>query len=246
MLTVRAPDLNDLFGRCMESLMEPNSLAIEAAQTPRLLSYNNLLFSNSLDFQFDLSHVGFTKTRWSRYCHQYLDKDQLEIWLENLKEISKRGDNLFRSKDAVRRPREHHHGSCWLGLSFRSTPPTLVLYSRVAEFPTRAILELTLCHKVGLEIQQRLNPTQPVQLVWFISSLFLSCLHMLPWLARNNILEETYNRRDSIGAFVRHQIDHIAKGNVHYGPTKRMKKRLDQFEAGLVVPVPISNLSLWI
>ena len=246
MLSLQARDLNDLFNRAMNLMFNSDEGWQDACQTPRILSYNNLLFSNSLDFQFDLSHVGFTKTRWSRYCHQYIDKDQLHIWLDNLKEISKRGDNLFRSKDTIRRPKEHHHGSCWLGLSYRSLPPTLVLYSRAAEFPTRAALELTLVHKVGLEITSRLNPKQPIQLVWFISSLFLSCLHMLPWLARNNILEETYNRRDSIGAFVRHQIDHIAKGNVHYGPTKRMKKRLDQFEAGLVVPVPISNLSLWI
>lgn len=245
MLNLQAANLNELFDRSMAQLMN-NRRTWDAQQTPRLLSYNNLFQANSLDFSFDLSHVGFTKTRWSRYCHQYIDKDQLHIWLDNLKYISKRGDNLFRSKDAVRRPREHHHGSCWLGLSYRSTPPTLVLYSRVAEFPTRAALELTLCYKVGLEIQQRLNPTQPVQLVWFISSLFLSCLHMLPYLSINNILEETYNREDAVGHFVRHQIDHINKGNVHYGPTKRMAKRLQQIREGTTKPVPIEKLSIWI
>jgi len=245
MLNLKANDLNDLFNRSMYQLMNHPHIW-DAQQTPRILSYNNLLFADSTSFSFDLSQVGFTKTRWSRYCHQYLDKEALHIWLDNLKYISKRGDNLFRSKDAVRRPREHHHGSCWLGLSYRSTPPTLVLYSRVAEFPTRAALELTLCHKVGLEIQQQMNPTQPVQLVWFISSLFLSCLHMLPWLAHNNILEKTYQREDSIGHFVRHQIDHINKGNVHYGPTKRMAKRLEQIREGTTKPVPIDKLSLWI
>jgi len=245
-LTLEASSLNDLFNSSMRVLMEPNSPAVEAAQTPRLLSYNNILKADSLSFDFDLSHVGFTKTRWARYCHQYLDKDQLESWLEGLKYISKRGETLFRSKDAVRRPREHFHGSCWLGLSYRSQPPTLVLYSRVAEFPTRAALELTLCHKVGLELQERLKPTQPIHLVWFVSSLFLSCLHMLPWLSRNGILESTYNRQDPIGAFVRHQCDHIARGNVRYGPTKRMAKRLEQIKAGTVIPVPIEGLNLWI
>lgn len=245
MLNLKANDLNDLFDKSMSLMLNSNSW-VDAAQTPRLLSYNNLLFANSTSFDFDLSHTGFTKTRWSRYCHQYLDKDQLHIWLDNLKNISKRGDNLFRSKDTVRRPREHHHGSCWLGLSYRSLPPTLVLYSRVAEFPTRAALELTLVHKVGQEITSRTNPTQPIQLVWFISSLFLSCLHMLPWLSHNGILEKTYNREDPIGHFVRHQIDHINKGNVHYGPTKRMAKRLEQIRDGVVKPVPIRGLSLWV
>ena len=145
MLKLEATNLNSLFSQSMDKLMN-DPTTHDAAQTPRLLSYNNLLFASSLDFEFDLSHTGFTKTRWARYVHQYLDKEQLEIWLDNLKYISKRGDNLFRSKDAVRRYREHAHGSCWLGLSYRSTPPTLVLYSRVAEFPTRAALELTLCH----------------------------------------------------------------------------------------------------
>ena len=245
MLNLKASNLNDLFNQSMDWLMNNPSIW-DAQQTPRLLSYNNLLFADSTSFDFDLSHTGFTKTRWSRYCHQYLDKDQLRLWLDNLKNISKRGDNLFRSKDAVRRPREHHHGSCWLGLSYRNSPPTLVLYSRVAEFPTRAALELTLVHKVAQEIISKMNPTQPVQLVWFVSSLFLSCLHMLPWLAHNNILEETYNREDAVGHFVRHQIDHINRGNVHYGPTKRMAKRLEQFREGTVKPVPIENLSLWI
>lgn len=245
MLNLRSSNLNDLFDQSMDQLMN-NPSTWDAQQTPRILSYNNLLFSGSLDFQFDLSHTGFTKTRWARYCHQYIDKDQLHIWLDNLKNISKRGDNLFRSKDAVRRPREHHHGSCWLGLSYRNSPPTLVLYSRVAEFPTRAALELTLVYKVGLEITERLGLTEPIHLVWFVSSLFLSCLHILPWLAHNNILEETYNRKDPVGAFVRHQCDHIARGNVRYGPTKRMAKRLEQFAAGVIVPVPIGGLSLWV
>ena len=242
---LKADNLNDLFLKGMDLMMnDPHTW--DAQQTPRILSYNNLMLSDSTSFDFDLSHVGFTKTRWARYCHQYLDKDQLDIWLDNLKNISKRGDNLFRSKDIVRRPREHAHGSCWLGLSYRSFPPTLVLYSRVAEFPTRAALELTLCHKVGLELTKRLGLTEPVHLVWFISSLFLSCLHALPYLARNNLLEETYNRKDQVGSFVRHQIDHINRGNVRYGPTKRMAKRLEQIRGGTVIPVPIEGLSLWI
>lgn len=245
MLSQRASDLNFLFSLSMDRLMyDPSTW--DAQQTPRILSYNNLLFADSTSFDFDLSHVGFTKTRWARYCHQYLDKDQLHMWLENLKSISKRGDDLFRSKDAVRRPREHHHGSCWLGLSYRNSPPTLVLYSRVAEFPTRAILELALVHKVGLEIKERLGITQDIHLVWFISSLFLSCLHILPWLSHNGILESTYARDDPVGHFVKHQLDHIAKGNVHYGPTKRMAKRLSQISNGTTKPVPIRNLSLWI
>jgi len=245
MLNVQTSNLNDLFTTSMSELMN-NPQHWDAQQTPRLLSYSNLLQAESTSFDFDLSHVGFTKTRWARYCHQYLDKEALDVWLENLKYISKRGDNLFRSKDAVRRLREHAHGSCWLGLSYRNQPRTLVLYSRVAEFPTRAALELTMCHLVGQEIKKRLGNDEPIRLVWFISSLFLSCLHMLPWLARNNILEETYARDDPVGHFVRHQIDHIAKGNVRYGPTKRMARRLEQLREGIVVPVPIKELSLWI
>ena len=238
-------DLNDLFSSSMYQLMN-NPSVWDARQTPRILSYNNLLIAESTSFKFDLSHTGFTKTRWARYVHQYLDPEKLSQWLDGLKHISKRGDNLFRSKDAVRRPREHAHGSCWLGLSFRAMPPTLVLYSRVAEFPTRAALELTMCHKVGEEIKQRMGMTEPIKLVWFISSLFLSCLHIVPWLAHNGMLEETYNRTDLVGHFVGHQLDHIAKGNVKYGPTKRMAKRLSQFNEGTVVPVPIKNLSLWV
>ena len=245
MLNLQASDLNGLFTQSMSELMN-NSQHWDAQQTPRLLSYNNLLLADSLDFSFDLSHVGFTKTRWARYVHQYLDKEQLEIWLENLKYISKRGDNLFRSKDAVRRHREHAHGSCWLGLSYRNQPRTLVLYSRVAEFPTRAALELTMCHLVGNEIKKRLGNDQPIKLVWFISSLFLSCLHAIPWLEINGMLESTSRRGDAVGHFVKHQLDHMAKGNVKYGPTKRMQKRLEQFRAGVTLPVPIDKLNLWV
>ena len=245
MLTLQANNLNDLFTQSMDRLMN-NPQHWDAQQTPRLLSYNNLLQAESTSFIFDLSHVGFTKTRWARYVHQYINKEHLEDWLEGLRYISKRGDNLFRSKDAIRRPREHAHGSCWLGLSYRNQPRTLVLYSRVAEFPTRAALELTMCHLVGEEIKKRLGNDQSIRLVWFVSSLFLSCLHMLPWLAHNNILDEVYHWESPVGHFVRHQIDHINKGNVHYGPTKRMAKRLEQFREGTVVPVPIDKLSLWI
>jgi len=245
MLNLRANNLNDLFIQSMDQLMN-NPQHWDAQQTPRLLSYNNLLQAESLDFSFDLSHVGFTKTRWARYIHQYLDKDQLEIWLDNLKYISKRGDNLFRSKDIVRRPREHHHGSCWLGLSYRNQPRTLVLYSRVAEFPTRAALELTMCHLVGEEIKKRLGNDEPIRLVWFVSSLFLSCLHAIPYLAVNGILEETSSRSDAVGHFVKHQLNHMDKGKVRYGPTKRMQKRLGQIREGTLKPVPIRGLSLWV
>jgi len=239
-------NLNELFSTCMGIMLSGNYSWADAKQTPRLLSYNNLLHAGSLDFSFDLSHVGFTKTRWARYCHQYLNKEQLETWLEGLKTLSKRGDDLFCSNDAVRRPREHAHGSCWLGLSYRNSPPTLILYSRVAEFPTRAALELTLCHKVGLEISERLELDEPIKLVWFCSSLFFSCLHVIPYLAVNGILEETSSRGDAVGHFVKHQLDHMAKGKVKYGPTKRMQKRLEQVRAGTLKSVPISKLSLWI
>jgi len=246
MLNIGATNLNHLFTYSLDLLMN-DPMSHDAVQTPRILSYNNLLRSTSLEFDFDLSHVGFTKTRWPRYCHQYLDKEALSDWLEGLVHISKRGENLFRSKDAVRRPREHRHGSCWLGLSYRNLLPTLVLYSRVAEFPTRAALELTMVHLVGKEISKRLgHPLSSIHLVWFVSSLFLSCLHLLPLLTRNGELEEVYARKDNVGEFVRHQIDHINRGNVRYGPTKRMAKRMQQVRDGTVVPVPIKELSLWI
>jgi len=245
MLHLEGPkDLNDLFYRAMDEMMNCDG-HWDAAQTPRILSYNNLLMANSLDFDFDLSYVGFTKVRWPRYVHQYLNKEALNDWLEGLKHITKRGENLFRSKDAVRRPREHRHGSCWLALSYRNTPPTLVLYSRVAEFPTRAALELTMAHKVGLEITERLGLNRPIHFVWFVSSLFLSCLHLLPYLAGLGQLEEVYNRKDTVGSFVRHQIDHINRGPVKYGPTKRMKKRVEQIKEGTMKLVPIGGLSMW-
>ncbi len=244
MLNVQGKDLNDLFDKSMDTLMN-NPSTWDAEQTPRILSYNNLLFSDSTNFTFDLSTVGFTKTRWARYCNQYLDKESLTEWFDILNSISKRGENLFRSKDAIRRAREHHHGSCWLGLSYRGTPPTLVLYSRVAEFPTRAALELTLASKVGAEIKAKLQLPGEIKFVWFVSSLFLSCLHLLPYLAHRGKLEETYLRKDSVGHFVRHQVDHINRGNVKYGPTKRMAKRLQQYNDGVTVPVPIESLSLW-
>ncbi|GAI83003.1 unnamed protein product, partial [marine sediment metagenome] len=79
MLNLQVGDLNGLFSQSMDQLMN-NPHTWDAQQTPRLLSYNNLLFANSTSFDFDLSNTGFTKTRWSRYCHQYLDKDQLHIW----------------------------------------------------------------------------------------------------------------------------------------------------------------------
>lgn len=246
MLNLEANDLNDLFDKSMDKLMNDNS-TWDAQQTPRLLSYNNVLKSNSLDFDFDLSSVGFTKTRWSRYVHQYINGDQLHEWLESLRTISSLGEDLFRSKDMTRRPREHKHGSCWLGLTYRNEPATIVLYSRVAEFPTRAALELTLVNKVGQEIAIRTGKViQDIHFTWFISSLYLSCLHMLPWLSVNGHLEEVKLRNDPVGHFVRHQTDHIAKGNVKYGPTKRMAKRLVQIENGTRIPVPIEGLSLWI
>ena len=246
MLNLQSNNLNNLFDLSMSTLME-DPTSHDAVQTPRILSYNNVLRSTSLEFNFDLSHVGFTKIRWPRYCHQYLDKDSLKEWLDGLGEITRRGENLFRSKDMVRRPREHRHGSCWIALSYRDIPPTVVLYSRVAEFPTRAILELTLVHKVGVEISKRLgHKLSDIHLTWFISSTFLSCLHLLPYLERNGNLMEVYEREDSVGSFVRHQLDHINRGKVKYGPAKRMAKRILQIREGTTIPVPIKKLSLWV
>jgi len=242
----QSTDLNDLFDKSMGLLMDEPSTH-DRKQTPRILSYSNLLMSSSLEWNFDLSTVGFTKTRWPRYVHQYFDLESLKGWLNSLPEISRRGENLFRSKDAIRRPREHKHGSCWLGLSFRMDPPTLILYSRVAEFPTRAALELTMVHKVGQEISSRLKiPLNTIHLVWFISSGFLSCLHLLPYLQSRGLLDEAYHRDDTVGEFIRHQVDHIKKGNVVYGPTKRMGKRVEQMKAGTVIPVPVESISIWV
>ena len=238
-------DLNKLIEKAMYKLINDKSV-MDAKQTPRILSYDNILQADSTDFDYDLMKVGFTKVRWPRYLHQYLDKEKLIDWLESLQYMSSKGDSLFRSKDMVRRKRDHKYGSCWTALSFRRNPPTLVLYSRVAEFPTRAVLELTMAHKIAEEIRKVLEINENVHFTWFISSLFLSCLHMVPYLAQRGELEEIKNRDDIVGKFIGHQLDHIAGGRVKYGPTKRMQKRLEQFKAGELKSVPIKDLSLWV
>ncbi|GAJ11125.1 unnamed protein product, partial [marine sediment metagenome] len=57
MLNLKCNDLNDLFSVSMDQLMN-HPYTWDAQQTPRILSYNNLLFADSTSFDFDLSHVG--------------------------------------------------------------------------------------------------------------------------------------------------------------------------------------------
>lgn len=230
-------DLTSLWkGMTQRLLLDPT--VWDDGRPPRLLSHANMAIAETSHLEADLSWVGFTASRWTRFLNRYIDLKNYWEWIEKIRPPTHGATSrLLRTKEGE----GHTGGECLIAMTYRPEPPTLTLYSREVEFPQRGLLDATLAHLTAEAISQG---NFDVRIVWLIGGAQISLLHSIPYLVTFDLLDETLASGTKASKYLGYMTDHLEthRGKLKYGPAKRTLKRWDRIKAGEMPSVPISQL----
>jgi len=143
--------------------------------------HNVMAHSDTMEWDFDLKHTWLTKSRWSMMARQYIDPEELEIWMKKVTgRIGTRGRGIamLRTKEVKARggaatghtnKETRRWGSCMLALSYKAIPaPQITLYSRTSYLGYIGALDLTVAWMASRYIGEELGLSPSAfQFVWF-------------------------------------------------------------------------------
>jgi len=218
-----------------------SSEGLEFNKKGRAHSRQNFLTSGVLsDLNIDLSHLGFTISRWNRFLKQYFLRDKYQEWLVRAGELDEKGSRLdifLPCKETF----QHKGGNCVLGFSFCSSDkPVLTLYSRTALFPTTGAMELIMSSLCCRDLEGIMG--RPVSFCWFIGTLQWRFLHMMPYATANDL--KILKTND----FLKHTWWRLftSTRELKYGPIIRIRKTITSLLEGKSASVMSQSLSLGI
>lgn len=253
-------DITEVFAWTVGKMLWVPELVVDLTKSPSIYSYNNLLMADSCDFELDLASVGLTKNRWARFLTQYIDKAELEAWLQSINDQRRGVINLLRSTGDTKmtpslyQPDKagHRWGACFLGVSLQLIPvPRLTLYSRTARMPTTASMELTLISLLAKEIKRRYHINKKIKFTWFCAAIHVTAYDAMPYLIYREEMQEFLKSKVPLAGFVSRQYEKAqrlpaTREAIPYGRQRRITRRVQEMEAGHFLPsCQVSKLSIW-
>lgn len=249
MIVAEFKTLDALWFRVVDKFIQNDGKTVDKAWSPRLFSFNNLLRSRSAEFNFDFSWVGLTRPRWARFLHSYVDRDDLVEFLDKVRLLRRGAEvGLYTRRDTA-----HDWGSCLMGVSFMAVPdPHVSVFSRTSSFAQTGIVDLAFAHIIAREAGRiSAIPLNRISINWYCSSLFISTLHIIPYLTYAERIDEilALAKSDPTNKFAEYASKLYlkyfeARKETPYGPTIRMVKRHDQISSGTLASTPIESLDL--
>lgn len=156
MKAYRAPTLTELHDLLCTRLIEAPASGLDVISTVDVQIHNVIAQANSMEWDFDLKNMWLTKSRWSMMINQYLDPEELRIWLERCTGmIGTRGRGIATLRTKTVRPRggaatghtnkeTRRWGSCMLAMTYKAVPrPQITLYSRTSYLGYIGALDLS-------------------------------------------------------------------------------------------------------
>lgn len=247
MIVKQFSTLDQAWLRTIDLFIKNEPGIIDKAWSPRLFSFNNLLRAKSADFDFDFSWVGLTRPRWARFLHGYVDREDLVEFLDKVR-VLRRGAEVGLY---TRRDTDHAWGSCLMGVTFMGAPnPHVSMFSRTSSLAQTGVVDLAFAHVIAREAG-RISGLRPDQISvnWYVSSLFVSALHIIPYLTYAERITEIMENHEPGNQFCIYTQKLFTKYfdkrlETKYGPTNRMIARHDSINAGTLASVPIESLDL--
>ena len=203
----------------------------------RRISYGNKLTSGTCILNGDLNEVGLTKSRWTRYVHQYTLPNLKEV-IEICRSLPEDAEQLIPVEFSLSGSGHHRRGRCLLGISYHRG--CITLYSRAVSFPDRALLDLNLANRLSRLISQ----PKETKLVWYISLLYVQPIWSMVFLTTQGVLEQALS--GPAGRQVSLILNKMLEDkDYRFKPFKRMSKRVRALRSGGELPsCPISSLKL--
>lgn len=264
---LRAPDLTQLWHDVTRWHLYKEEVDLSLGIGTNL--NNVILEAQSAEYDFNFQEVWLNKARWTRLIREYVDPHDLTAFIQNSRIIyAEKGKNGVITnmpfRPVIRRGdlRRHKWGNCLLAATFRGTPnsrvqPTLTIHSRVSYNGYMLGMDMGVVHVLAREIAQ--GVPDGIRIQWHLDVTQMHAFKSLPYL---------YGQTDLMAV-----LDKIGKGDTSfnkfptwyrisrwwekvlefdgtkavsaekYGPFKRIRRRYEEYQNGIVVPsVHISEM----
>lgn len=170
----QADTMTDLHTKLCQNIVLAPKNKLDVITTADVQIHNTMAYAKSMDWEFDLKNLWLTKSRWTMMARQYIDPEELKIWIErSTGRVGLRGRGVSLMRTRIVKPRggaatghtnqeTRRWGSCMLAISYKALPrPQITLYSRTCYLGYLSGLDLTvawqcgryLAHEMGIDVK---------------------------------------------------------------------------------------------
>lgn len=176
----QAPTMTDLYTQLVEGLVWGTRSDLDMISSVDVQQHLVVAEADSMEWDFDLKHSWLTKQRWSMLVRQYIDPQDLEVWIGRITSrigVKDRGVAVMRAKVVKPRGGEatgHSNkqtriwGACMLTFSYKALPkPTITMHSRTSYIGYIGALDMTVAYIIGKYLAQELGiSVKDISFVW--------------------------------------------------------------------------------
>lgn len=176
----RARDLTALHDGLCRKLVHAKEEELDLVSTVDVQLHNVVAVADTMDWEFDLKDLWLTKSRWSMMARQYIDPDELVVWLEKIgRNIGREGRGVaaLRTKEVKARggaatghknKETRRWGSCMLSITYKALPRRqITLHSRTSYMGYLSALDLTVAWVCGQYVAKMIGvPISSFSFMW--------------------------------------------------------------------------------
>jgi hypothetical protein len=181
----QADTMTQLHDHLCETIVHSPKDQLDVISSVDVQIHNTISQADRMEWDFDLKNMWLTKSRWSMMARQYIDPEELRIWLEKCSGtigLKGRGIGMLRTKTVAARggaatghtnKETRRWGSCMLGLSYKAKPvPQITLYSRTSYLGYLAALDLSVAWMCARYLADAIGcPVESFRFVWMNEAL---------------------------------------------------------------------------
>jgi hypothetical protein len=177
----RAETMTDLHEKICQQLVHSPPEKLDIISSVDVQIHNAVAEAMTMDWDFDMKTMWLTPSRWSMMCRQYIDPEQLEMFIEKITaKMGPKGRGVAALRTNIVKPRggpdagaknkeTRRWGSCMLAVTYKSQPaPQITLYSRTSYLGYLGALDMTVAWMVGRYVAEALGYTMSdLRFVWY-------------------------------------------------------------------------------
>lgn len=183
MRAFRAPTMTDLHERLCHKMVRGSVEDFTLVTSVDTQIHNVVAQADNMYWDFDLKWLWLTPSRWSMMVKQYLDPEEVLIWIQKIVDnigTKKRGIAVLRTKDVKARggaaqgnKETRRWGSCMLAVSYKALPrPQITLHSRTCYLGYIGALDMSVAWMLGKYLATAMGEdVENFQFVWMNEAL---------------------------------------------------------------------------
>ena len=180
-----APTLTELHAKLCRDIVMAGEDDLDVISSVDVQIHNAICYTPSMAWDFDLKDMWLTKSRWSMMVKQYIDPDDLKVWLEQVTgTIGTKGRGIATLRTKIVKPRggeatghtnkqTRRWGSCMLAITYKAKPrPQITLYSRTSYLGYLGALDISVAWMCARYVAKELGiGVEDIAFCWMNESL---------------------------------------------------------------------------